>query len=309
MQDSDLAVEAFLILRHAFFDARGKPIPFPLRAKANTQDDPFDEHVHALLSAGLRGDARAQKAPGPLITPDSVLFRPLACRGASREALRSDSTKILGLEGKKLERVTPAGPVARATGMDYNSTPPCGTVRSYDRRGRSLDMRGFYLFVCLERQHEGRGSGDLGVFSLSALALCDGDLLNADFEYYLAVAGERSKQIGVGTYGDGANRVRPMVIFANPLGSPKLDRAVTLVHGKSGLAVQHRELSPIGTIRRTALSHPTALQDLPQIRTFPCYRFTSDGGAEFDVLDPFTIPRRTEKTSGRGKFVVDVEPG
>lgn len=309
MPVADLAVEAFLVLRRAFFDPSGRPLPFSLRAKANTQDDPFDEHVHALLSAELREDAKAQKAPGPLITPDIVLFRPQACSSTSREALRSDSSRILGLEVKKLERVSPGGPIARASGMDFNSTPPCGTVRSYDRRGRALDMRGFYLFVCLERQQEGRGPGELGTFILSALALCDGDLLNADFEYYLAVAGERSKQIGVGTYGDGANRVRPMVIFANPLGSPILDRSVTLVHRQDRLEAECPELRSVGMIRRTAMAHPTALQDLPETRAFTCYRLATDGGTVFDVLDPFAIPKRTEKTSGRGKFVVQVEPG
>lgn len=308
MPVTDLAVEAFLILRRAFFDANGHPIAFPLRAKANTQDDPFDEHVHALLSAELYGDAKAQKAPGPLITPDIVLFRPQACRSASREALAKNSTHILGLEVKKLERVSSLGPVARASGMDYNSTPPCGTVRSYDRRGKALDMRGFYLFVCLECKEEGLTPGDLGIYYLSALALCDGDLLNADFEYYLAVAGERSKQIGVGTYGDGANRIRPMVIFANPLGSPLLDRSVTLVHRDGGLEEAHEELSRVGTIRRTAIAHPTSLLDLAEVRGFACYRFRADGGAAFDILDPFAMPKRTEKTSGRGKFVVDVEP-
>ena len=119
---------------------------------------------------------------------------------------------MMGIEVKKLERGQD-GKIARASGLDYNSTPPCGAIRVYDASGQPLDMRGFYLFVCLERGKR------VGTNWLSALALCDGNALNADFDYYLAVAGERSKEIGVGTYGDGANRNRPMVIFANPLGS------------------------------------------------------------------------------------------
>ena len=51
-----------------------------------------------------------------------------------------------------------------------------------------------------------------------------------------SLAGERTKEIGLGTYGDGANRNRPMVIFANPLGSDVLDRKITLVHERRDLA-------------------------------------------------------------------------
>ena len=34
--------------------------------------------------------------------------------------------------------------------MDYNSTPPCKTVRVYAATKTALDIRGFYLFVCQE---------------------------------------------------------------------------------------------------------------------------------------------------------------
>ena len=34
--------------------------------------------------------------------------------------------------------------------------------------------------------------------------------LNQDFDLYLAIVGAREKQIGLGTYGDGVNRQRPM---------------------------------------------------------------------------------------------------
>ena len=144
---SDLAVAAFLILRDAFFSAGATPKPYRLRDKRNTQDDPFDEYVHRLLSRGLPPDTRCVRAPGPLITPDLVVLRPTACRGVQRSILASDPSRIAALEVKKLQRA-PRGAVARASGMDYNTTPPCGTVRVYDAGGAPLDIRGFYLFAC-----------------------------------------------------------------------------------------------------------------------------------------------------------------
>ena len=42
---ADLPVEVFVRLRRRFFDGAGRPVPFPLRPKRNTQDDPFDEFL------------------------------------------------------------------------------------------------------------------------------------------------------------------------------------------------------------------------------------------------------------------------
>jgi hypothetical protein len=72
-----------LILRRAFFDGQGAPKPFPLREKRNTQDDPFDEYVHGLLTEGLPARSECVKAPGPLITPDLVVMRKAACSGVA----------------------------------------------------------------------------------------------------------------------------------------------------------------------------------------------------------------------------------
>jgi hypothetical protein len=213
---SDLSVEVFKVLRNAFFDEHGKALEFALPPKRNTQDDPFDRHVIALLEARLPDDISCVSAPGPLVSPDMALIRKQTARELTAEKLRADATAAIGLEVKKLERGS-NGQIARASGLDYNSTPPCGTIRVYDAGGKPVDIRGFYLFVCLEN-----GSAE-GHYRLSALALCDGDVLNADFKYYIDITGERSKDIGVGTFGDGANRNRPMVIFANPLGANCLE--------------------------------------------------------------------------------------
>jgi hypothetical protein len=74
----DLTAEVFLVLRDAFFDRHGVARPFPLRSKHNTQADPLDEHIATLLTAQLAG-AVCQKASGPLISPDMVVYHPDAC--------------------------------------------------------------------------------------------------------------------------------------------------------------------------------------------------------------------------------------
>ena len=294
---SDLLVEAFLLLRGAFFGKNAVSLTYRLRDKRNTQDDPFDERVHGLLNDGLRGGAICVKAQGPLITPDLVIVRPTACSGVPRATLASDLTRIAAMEVKKLER-TRGGAIARSSGMDYNTTPPCGTVRVYDQGGRELDIRGFYLFVCQEAL-----VGSTGSYRLSALVLCDGNILNADFGYYLSIVGERTKEIGLGTYGDGANRTRPMLIFANPLGAAELDHRATLIHSRDDLDQQFPRLRRVGIIRRTVLAGAQ--------EAFYCYRLRGDvstGHQDFALVDPFPSPTRQVGTQPRGRFRLQVDP-
>ena len=284
----DLAVSAFHILRNAFFDDSGEPIPFDLRDKRNTQDDPFDELV-ALRLQGL-GDASCAKAPGALITPDMVLYREDLCRAAERSVLREDISRILALEVKKIER-TASGGVARASGMDYNTTPPCGVVRVYDRRSGPLDIRGFYLFVCVEDAGGGKRK-------LTAMCVCDGNVLNRDFDLYLQITGQRQKRIGLGTYGDGADRQRPMLLFANPLGVRQLDGKPILIHPSGTLEQEDSGLKLVYELSRTGGEHHYE---------FHCFRDPRDIPAAHVVEkleDPFTLPARVQETQGRGKFVL-----
>jgi len=290
---SDLAVEAFRVLRRAFFDEEARPIAFPLRDKRNTQDDPFDEYAHQLLDKGLP-TVQCEKAPGSLTTPDLVLFRREHCDGASRKALRDDQTRIVGIEVKKIERSV-GGRVARASGMDYNTTPPCGTVRVYDATNRELLIHAFYLFVCQERVAERS-------YRLTALALCDGNVLNEDFELYTRITSSRLKEINLGTYRDGADRQRPMLIFANPLGCPELDHAVTLIHRSKNVEKSFRDLRLTYTLTRQADNGP---------RTFYCYRNREDVSKDWGVrrmVEPFPSPSRREKTQGRGRFRLSIRP-
>lgn len=293
----DLSVTSFLILRSAFFGPSLEPRPYKLRDKRNTQDDPFDEHVRTLLAAELPDGVACVGAPGPLITPDLVVARPQLCNESTRKVLAKDATRILAIEVKKLER-TRGDTVARASGLDYNTTPPCGKVRVYAMDKNPLDISGFYLFVCQEAVGEVPGR-----YCLSALTLCHGNLLNADFDLYLSIVGDRTKRLGLGTYGDGVNRNRPMLIFSNPLGVAQLDRRTTLIHERDDLQGQSAKLRMVGVIRRTT---PEGSD-----RVFHCYRVRDDVSPEhevFDLSDPFPSPTRVEATQHRGRFRVNIHP-
>lgn len=284
---SDLPTVAFLALRRAFFDAAGAPIPFQLRQKRNTQDDPFDEHlVNNVL--GALPEVSIMKAPGPLVSPDLVLYRAAATTRPAAE-LRDAIGDIVAIEVKKLERAGAA--VARASGLDFNTTPPCGTVCVYDRLDQQVWIRAFYLFVCIEPQgHD--------TWHMTALVLMDGNALNADEALYRSIAVDaRSKDINLGSYGDGANRNRPMLIFGNPLGVPHMNRAVTLIHPATDLVDQTGELRRVAQIRRTRTDG--------SVNVYQCYRVGQDQpitGEPLDLLDPFPTPQRETATRGRGKF-------
>jgi len=285
---SDLSVDVFLVLRDAFFNDTGSPKPFLLREKRNTQDDPLDEHVAAVLADRLTSSC-CHKASGPLISPDMVVYRPEHCENISRALLRDDPFRMIALEVKKLERMR-SGQVARSTGLDYNTTPPCGTIRVYDADDKPLDLRGFYLFVCQERGDDGRAF-------LSALALCDGDVLNADFNLYLQITGRREKGLGLGTYGDGVNRNRPMFIFSNPLGAAQLDHVATLISRADFSEMDSR----VGIVYHIGRTIPEGGQGI-----FFAYRNTKDvplGWELQHLADPFPQPvHRITATQPRGKF-------
>lgn len=287
---TDLPTIAFLALRQRFFDGAGRPTPFRLRDKRNTQDDPFDEYLATDVLTNLDGISCA-KATGPLITPDMVLYRPGACAGAQLNQLANDIDRIVGIEVKKLER-TGQGGVARSSGLDYNTTPPCGRVRVYDAAGAAVDIRGFYLFVCLERAPQ-----DAEAVVLTALCLVDGNALNEDFELYLSITGEREKRVGLGTYRDGADRARPMLIFANPLGVREFDGVPTLIHPGEAVPQGEPEMQLAYRLRRS-VSEDVA-------RSFYCYRRRSDvpaGWTVAELVDPFPTPDRQPRTRPRGRF-------
>lgn len=287
MTYSSLIIDTFLILRDAFFDATMQPIPFTLRDKRNTQDDPLDEYIGQLLQERLSG-AVCQTSPGPLINPDLVIYRPELCQGQSHALLADNVTRIVGIEVKKLERGA-GGRIARVSGMDYNTTPPCGNILVYAADGAELKIRGFYLFVAQETMPDRQ-------VVLTALALCDGNILNEDFDLYLSIVCQRQKTVGLGSYGDGVNRNRPMLIFANPLGAQELDRTATVVVPE---AQDDRVRLVYRIVRRTPAG---------AARDFYAYRKSTDIPADWEMRtlhEPFPQPSaRVSETQARGRFRV-----
>ena len=284
----NLAAKTFMVLRDLFFDDQGHPILFELREKRNTQDDPFDEYIAAALNDRLQVvGACCQRSSGPLIRPDMAVYKiGMEVHGAD---ISNNPDAIIGVEVKKLERRS-GGAIARSTGMDYNSTPPCGKVRIYTADDTPLTIKGYYLFACLEENRRGQ-------FYVSAMCLCDGSILNDDFELYTQITGSREKGIGIGTYGDGANRNRPMLIFSNPLGSTLLDHRITLISGVDlGHDIDNMKLA-WRFIRKDTESRNHVFYIYTDKRDLPESHLVSD------VFEPFPTPRnRVSETQGRGKF-------
>lgn len=132
---------------------------------------------------------------------------------------------------------------------------------------------------------------------LTALALVDGNVLNADFDLYLETVGEREKRIGLGSYADGADRARPMFIFSNPLGAQELDHRVSLVHPDPALENTVSDLRMVYELERTLRSGDT--------NRFYCYRLASDvpdGWTVTTLKDPLPTPKRETRTRPRGRF-------
>ena len=284
----NLALKTFSILRDMFFDESGKPIYFTLREKRNTQDDPFDEYLATELDRRLQNcGARCQKSSGPLISPDMVVYSQEIA--ANPVQIENNPKKLIGIEVKKLERGANSK-IARSTGLDFNSTPPCGTIRIYSSDDSPLLIKGFYLFACLETTADGR-------FFVSAMTLCDGSILNDDFDLYNQITGSREKGINLGTYGDGANRNRPMLIFSNPLGADILDHKITLI---SGLDLSD-ELCNIKLAWKFLRKDTSDIDHL--FYTYMDSRDLADDHTVSTVRDPFPTPRnRVSETQGRGKF-------
>ncbi len=284
---NDIPINAFVMLRKHFFDDDMKPTDFFLRQKKNTQDDPLDEYMANNVLSNL--DVECERS-GPLVSPDIVLY----------DADKLDMNKLDNIEhivAIELKRVSRAknGAISRASSIDYNSTPPCGKVRVY-ADNKPLDIRSFYLFMCSENPY-----GDTARTTLTALALVDGNLLNEDFKFYLNITGERKKKIGLGSFGDGLDRTRPMLTFPNPLSISGFDGAATLVHPNPELEELGFGLKMTNIIERVRADGT--------VSSFYCYRLSGDVNQEKVVWlgDPFDIPNnRDTKTRQRGKFNISL---
>lgn len=292
-----LSVQAFLALRQLFFASDGLPNSLNLREKGATQDDPLDEYIAQSLR-DMDSDVRCIKAPS-LTTPDLVLMRPGLCQGVQQEILRFALERIIGIEVKKLG-VTDNGKIVRATGLDYNSTPPSATIRVYDKARKPIDIRGFYLFLSEELA---RTSKDKKQTQITSIVLCDGALLNDDFQLYLDITKPRPMERNKGSYGEGGIRWRPMVVFPNPLSFEALFHHVTLIHTSSGLEKEYPSLKRIMIIERKGIAET--------VHRFYAYRLASDVSSEtveLIVQDPFTKVRK-EGQGQRGRLALDISIG
>ena len=296
---NELPVEAFIVLNEHFFPHGTDHLRFKLRDKRDTQDDPLDKYICNVLKRGLGKGVAVEESTGSLISPDMVVYRPAICAGASRAELASRERSVFGLEVKKLKR-TRSGSIARASGLDYNTTPPSGSLQVYDTNIAPITIKGYYLFVCQESvqdQHR--------LQRLSALVFCDGNILNEDYQFYLSITGRRAKETGLGSYRDGANRIRPMLVFPNPLSAAVLDHQSTLIHARNNLEKEHDKLIKVGVIERSIPQ-----QKYQEKRNFYCYRMKSQATQEngiFSALDPFKSPESSPKTAPRGRFIVPIK--
>lgn len=198
---------------------------------------------------------------------------------------------VVGIEVKKLER-TRSGKVARATGLDFNTTPPSEVLTVLGPGDQQVEIPGSYLFVIQEMA--------AGGVAATALVMCDGALLNEDVALYKSVVNVRTKLIGLGSYGDGVDRQRPMLIFTNPLSVGEFDAVPTFVSGRVDLADAYDDLRLVGTLDRTRPDGSKA--------RFYCYRVGMDEAraAPLELTDPFPVPARTEETHARCRFRLDL---
>lgn len=165
-------------------------------------------------------------------------------------------------------------------------------IRVCDAATRPLDIRGFYLFVCLEQLPQTSNQA-----ILSALAVVDGNVLNDDFDLYLSITGERTKRIGLGTFSDGVDRARPMLIFANPLGVPELGHGASMIHADHALAASISDLALAFVLKRSV--------GKDSFHTYYCYRHRRDGNDPIrELVDPFPTPLRDTRTRPRGRFTL-----
>ena len=293
----DIPALIFLTLRDLLFDAQGKPVAFSAVQTGNLQGDWLDTHLTNCLEQALRPRGYEIEKSGKNTSPDFAVFRSVLVNQPINKATAVSLADVTAFEVKKLQST--GSKTNRAGGdVDYNSTPPCGLVLVYDQSGtHAFTVRGFYVFLVVDPV-----IGQSGYFAASSLVVCDGNALNADHDLYLRVVAPRTKEIGLGTYGDGAIRNRPFVLFPHPLSVPWLLGAATLVHPDSHIPVS-MGLTQVSMIERKNMT--TAL-------TVPFYCYQTDADAQrfkgpTQEINPFKTPSR-RRDGSRGKLRLRLKP-
>ena len=287
MSDS-LPVIVFQQLREVFFSDDLTPKPFSLPEKGSAQDDPLDRYIALMLDEIQGIDVITS---GANTSPDVVVLDSSTKKDILLEGEEEFSSRIIGLEVKKLDR-TPTGKVARLTGLDYNSTPPGPYFEVKDSKGNSVKIKSYTLFLCVEKRSDD--------YFTTAMVLSTNTFINSDDKEYVFATGNRTKEIGLGTFQDGVNRNRPMYVFGNPLSVDGTDEHATLILDSDEVV---ETLLHFQDLRRQ--------DEAGRWVEFRSYQDSRDLPASHVVQtinDPVKVPsKRTSSTNPRGKFELDFE--
>lgn len=293
----DLSFVVFKVLTDFFFDDEGEGVNFSLKNKKNgKQDDPFDEKIIEILSKGLPANTQCVASTGKLISPDLAVM----VKNATAAKLPHLET-CLGIEVKKLQKGK-TGKSPRASSMDFNSTPPSPLVKVYSSSGEELLIHCFYLVVSLSESKPKK-------YKLESMCLCDGKAINDDVKLYNIITGKRKKSIDLGTYGDGANRNRPMMLFGNPLSQDSSLGKSLLIHSNDFECGGEDRVVKVGGFKREIFQKFEGDIE-PQGKEFnEFYYYGLEKHYKFEKItkSPFKAPlNRTEDTIQRGRFLLPI---
>jgi hypothetical protein len=208
-------------------------------SQVDKQDDPFDLFVEEKLSR--LSSARGGKNTSPDIILTQGNWTDVVERGTVRDI--PVIVPVVGVENKVVRKEL--GKNARVSSLDYNSTPPTPWMK-VSRGGKEVFVEAFYLFGILSEKNTD------GERRLEGVTIVPGKLLNASAGLYMLVTGSRTKEIGLGTHKDIANRNRPMFVGPNPLSCEKLQSIFSFFHTRSDLSDDFPHWKKIGTMVRNS---------------------------------------------------------
>lgn len=244
-------------------------------SQVDKQDDPFDLFVEEKLSrlSSARG--------GKNTSPDIILTQ-----GNWTDVVEKGHVDnipvilpVVGVENKVVRKEP--GKNARVSSLDYNSTPPTPWMK-VSRGGKEVFVEACYLFGILSEKNTD------GERRLEGVTIVPGELLNGNAILYMRATGSRTKEIGLGTHGDIANRNRPMFVGPNPLSCEKLQSIFSFFHKRSDLSDYFPHWKKIGTMVRNS-------------DTYYCYSSTSQ-----EDIGELKIKLQKSKTSTSKRGFVEV---
>ena len=276
----DGLVENAIVARTFRSLCRGFGRSFRLPPKGTTQDDPFDRFVCEIIdeTRGLRVFTGT-----PNVSPDVVVM--LTRRDSVVLGGEVDATVhgAVGIEIKRVRREVREAP--RLSTLDYNTTPPSPMMRVEVGDGTTRLVESCYLFALTDDRR--RRS------SVEGFVLSTGFLLDEDMDLYDDITMERSKRVGLGSFGDLIDRQRPFVVGPNPLGIEGFSNRMTLIHHVDNLHDEHRFLRHVGRVHR------------PGGEAFHCYRL--DGRMKVGDVE-MRAGESKATTSRRGRFRLPLRP-